>query len=204
MHNLRWLRKTAVCALALTAVSFAAMTRTHCSGDEIKPVEKEPEAAAVAIHDSQKAVDAPVPDIVPLEAVEPMPEPEPLYSESELEALALVIYQEAGSDACSDDTRLMVGTVVMNRVADKRFPNTIEGVLLEERQYGRLHWTGLVWPERASRPGEAHAVDRAYRLAADLLDGTASNVLPSDVVYQAEFRQGSETVAESDGFYFCR
>lgn len=127
---------------------------------------------------------------------------EPTYSEADLEMLALVIYQEAGSDACTDTVRQMVGEVVMNRVADDRFPNTIEGVLLQERQYGRLHWTGLVWPERAGYSTEAHAVQRAYRCAERVLSG--ERLLPKDAVWQAEFTQGTEVVAHQDGFYFCR
>lgn len=136
-----------------------------------------------------------------------MPEPtvkevEPDYMADELEMLALVIYQEAGSDACSDATRLMVGTVVMNRVADKRFPDTLYGVLTQRAQYGRLHWTGLVWPERANNPGETHAVARAYECAERILLG--ERVLPEDVIWQAEFTQGTEVVAYQDGMYFCR
>lgn len=146
------------------------------------------------------------PDTPPEVVVEPEPakKPEPTYTEEELDALALAIYQEAGGDMCSDETRLMVGAVVLNRVADDRFPDTLQEVLTQESQYGRLHWTGLVWPERASLPEEAHAVERAYNLAEALLGGTAAGVLPADVVWQAEFVQGTEVFAEIDGFYFCR
>lgn len=129
-------------------------------------------------------------------------EPEVAYTEEELEQMALVIYQEAGGDACSDETRLMVGNVVLNRVADDRYPDTIEEVLLQERQYGRLHWTGLVWPERAVKAEEAHAVERAYKCAEEVLNGV--RLLPDDVIFQAEFEQGTEIVAHQDGFYFCR
>ena len=132
------------------------------------------------------------------------PEPEPLYTERELEILALIIYQEAGSDLCSDTARQMVGEVVLNRVADPRFPGSIEAVALQQAQYGRLHWTGIQWPARATNPGELHAVDRAYKVAQDLLEGTVTKLLPSDTVWQAEFVQGVEVVAQTDGFYFCR
>ena len=134
-----------------------------------------------------------------------MDEPEPLpYTHEELKALALAIYQEAGGDSCSDECRQMVGEVVLNRVADSRYPDTIEEVLLQPKQYGRLSETGLVWPERASSPNEAHAVDRAYQCAAQLLSGSIIRLLPSDVIFQSEYVQGSEIVAELDGFYFCR
>lgn len=127
---------------------------------------------------------------------------EPPYTTDELETMALVIYLEAGGDACSDETRLMVGNVVMNRVADPRFPDTISEVLTRKGQYGLLHWTGLVWPAKASDPTEAHAVERAYACAERILLG--ERVLPSDVVWQACFKQGTEVVAYQDGMYFCR
>lgn len=128
--------------------------------------------------------------------------PKPTYTAEELEYLALVIYQEAGADTCSDTTRMMVGNVVLNRVEDKYFPDTIAEVLTQRAQYGRLHWTGLVWADRASQEAEAHAVQRAYDCARRLLEG--ERVLPVEVVYQAEFEQGNETVAYSDGMYFCK
>ena len=129
-------------------------------------------------------------------------ETDPPYTADELEMLALVIYQEAGGDACSDETRLMVGTVVMNRVADRRFPDTLYEVLTQREQYGDLHWTGLVWPKRASDFREAHAVQRAYECAERILRG--ERVLPSDVIWQAKFIQGTEVVAYQDGMYFCK
>lgn len=124
------------------------------------------------------------------------------YTDEELELLALVIYQEAGGDDCSDDTRLKVGTVVMNRVEDDRFPDTIRDVVLQRAQYGTLYWTGAEWPERASKAEEAHAVARAYDCAERVLQGC--RVLPADTVYQAEFEQGDGIAAHQDGFYFCR
>lgn len=135
---------------------------------------------------------------------EELPLAKPGEQKGDLELLALVIYQEAGGDMCSDETRQMVGEVVLNRVADKRYPNTIEGVITQQAQYGRLHWTGPVWPERAKNPGEQHAVKRAYRIAEELLIDKVDRLLPEDVVYQAEFKQGAEVVAEAPGFYFCR
>lgn len=122
----------------------------------------------------------------------------------DVELLALVIYQEAGGDMCSDETRQMVGEVVLNRVADKRYPCTIEGVITQPYQYGLLYKTGPVWPKRAENPGEQHAVERAYETAWALLIEDVDRLLPEDVIYQAEFEQGKETVAEADGFYFCR
>lgn len=139
----------------------------------------------------------------PAEAATIVTEPptEPTFTIEELDMLALVIYQEAGADYCSDDTRLMVGTVVMNRIADPRFPDTMHEVVTEKRAYGRLHWTGAVWPDRASYPEETHAVERAYTIAERILLG--ERTLPEDVIFQSEYIMG-EIVAHSDGIYFCR
>lgn len=135
-------------------------------------------------------------------SAEPQADPKPAYTAKELEMLALVIYQEAGGDACSDETRRMVGTVVMNRIADNRYPDTMHEVITQKGQYGRLYWTGTIWPQRASKPEETHAVERAYTIAEEILQGVRA--LPEDVIYQAEFKQGTEVVAHQDGLYFCR
>lgn len=124
-------------------------------------------------------------------------EPDP----AEVEMLACVIYQEAGGDACSDLCRMYVGDVVLNRVEDPRFPDTLEGVLTAPGQYGRFSKTGIVWPSRASNPGEAHAVQRAYDIATKLLSGEHSELYGQGYVWQAEFGQGSEGFW-CDGLYF--
>lgn len=170
-----------------------------------EPVETPAPAPAMRVVEVKAPETAPVEPAEVAELVlisEPEPEPAPAYTAEELELLALVIYQEAGGDACSDETRRMVGEVAMNRVADWRYPDTLYGVLTQRAQYGRLHWTGPVWPERAALPQEAHAVARAYTIAEQVLTG--DRLLPADTVYQAEFTQGAEVVAHLDGIYFCR
>lgn len=143
------------------------------------------------------------PETAPTADTEPPAEQEtePTYKQEDLELLALVIYQEAGADYCSDETRLMVGTVVMNRISDPRFPDAMYEVVTQKGAYGKLHWTGPVWPTRASKPEEAHAVARAYTIAERILQG--ERPLPEDVVFQSEYIMG-EIVAYSDGLYFCR
>lgn len=127
---------------------------------------------------------------------------EPWYTERELEITAIIIYQEAGADACSDDTRYKVGEVFWNRVNNPDFPNTAEEVATAEAQYGTLHWTGIQWPDRAKAPAEVRAVERAWAIARQVLEG--ERTMPEDTVWQAEFPQGSEIVAYQDSIYFCR
>ena len=125
------------------------------------------------------------------------------YTDWDKEILSIIIYQEAGSDACSDDTRLKVGSVFMNRVESDLFPNTFEEVAIAESQYGRLYWTGIQWSDRASLPEEERAVQRARDIAERILNGERG-FDTNDVIWQAEFVQGNEIVAFQDGIYFCR
>ena len=129
------------------------------------------------------------------------PIPDKTYTDEELEILALIVYQEAGGDIVSDDTRRLVAQVFLNRVNDSRFPDSFYEVATEERQYGRLYWTGIVWPDRASSQEEAHAVERAYKIAQEVLESNEP-VCPEGVIFQAEFVQG-DIYAEQDGMYFC-
>lgn len=129
----------------------------------------------------------------------PPEEPDP----AEVEALACAIYCEAGGDACSDECRMYVGDVILNRVDDPRFPNTLAEVLTAPGQYGTFAKTGIVWPKRASNPGEAHAVQRAYDTARKLLSGEHSELYGQGYVWQAEFVQGTEGFW-CDGIYFGR
>lgn len=157
----------------------------------------EPEKPA---HDKQTVSKTAVRVEIPAEEPEAVEEPEP-YTDEELELLACVIYCEAGSDSISNETRRMVGEVVLNRVASEQYPDTIKEVLTQKGQYGRFHWTGVVWPSRASKSVEAHAVERAYECAVACF--TEDRLLPTDTIYQAGFVQG-EIVASVPGFYFCR
>lgn len=123
----------------------------------------------------------------------PPEEPDP----DQVEMLACVIYQEAGGDACSDLCRMYVGDVVLNRMEDPRFPDTMEEVLTAPGQYGTFARTGVAWPARAKNAGEAAAVQRAYDTARKLLSGEHSEIYGQGYVWQAEFGQGS------DGFWCC-
>ena len=100
------------------------------------------------------------------------------HTQDELFWLALTIEMEAGSNWLTDEHQLLVGTVVMNRVAHYRFPNTIHGVVHQPGQYAFI-------ASGARRP----ISDRAWANAQRLLNG--ERFAPDNVVFQAEFRQGS-------------
>lgn len=122
------------------------------------------------------------------------------YTDDDLYCLAAVIWQEAGASWASDRLQLMVANVVMNHVESPYFPNTIRGVLTRPYAYGTMAWTGIKLPT-ANDPITQAAIDRCYANAKKILDGY--RLLPSNVIYQAGFVQGSGVYAYESGVYFC-
>lgn len=121
--------------------------------------------------------------------------------EDDIYCLACVIYQEAGADFCSDETRRMVADVVLNRVEDERYPDTIRGVLEEYAQYGYFWRDGVGFPVRAETEAEKTAVQRAYNIAYGIAAGEHSELYGKGYIYQAEFSQGWDCVWQ-DGICF--
>ena len=120
------------------------------------------------------------------------------YGDNELFMLAVIIGQETGG--INEEIMMAVGNVVMNRIADPRFPNTMYGVLTGQNQYGResgnFYFNSYV---------TSSAQERCYAVARRLLNG--ERVLPANVVWQAGFPQGNGTYAYYDtypyGTYLC-
>lgn len=104
------------------------------------------------------------------------------YTEEDLYLLTQVICGEAGSNSCSDEHQLAVGNVVLNRVADPRYGNSIKDVLNQPGQYAFNKNANF-----HEKLGDA-AYARAAAHAKMLLEGT--RVLPANCLYQANFAQG--------------
>lgn len=100
------------------------------------------------------------------------------YTEEELDMLSRVIFAEAGSDCISDEHQQLVGAVVLNRIADPRFPDTMKEVIWAKGQYACIQ-NGTYWLE----PSE-----RAIENARKVLSGEVTT--PNNLVFQAEFIQG--------------
>ncbi len=114
----------------------------------------------------------------------------------ELYLLARVIDAMAGSDWLSDDFRMCVGEVVLNRVASPEFPDTLFDVVYQRGQYtvvNTAHFAALI-PRR-------ECVEDALRL----LQGER-HMAPA-VVYQADYLQGELFTMFPDrrlgNTYFC-
>ena len=115
-------------------------------------------------------------------------EAETKYTEDDFELLARVIEAEAGGE--SDYHKLCVGTVVMNRVASDKYPNTLTEVIYQPGQYQCVTNSHI-----NKEPSES-----SYEAAKSILDGR--RMFRSSVVYQAEFIQG-KVVEKVGNTYFC-
>ena len=125
------------------------------------------------------------------------------YTYDELYCLAVAIYNEAGSNSCTDQQREYVGYVILNRVNDSRFPNTIRGVLEQPGQYEGLGTKGVSFAKRASNSTESKALERAWSTAQKVLENRNNIPIPSNVVFQAEFKQGKSVYKKIGNTYFC-
>lgn len=114
---------------------------------------------------------------------------ETLLDQSKVYMLAHLIGGEAGADWCTDELQLMVGSVVLNRMASDRFPNTMEEVIFQKGQYS-VTWNGAYEQE----PTERTVANAKYLL----LNGPT---IPSDVLFQANFPQ-KRTYKVVQGVYF--
>jgi len=178
---------TAIVSLFLGAsIAFTLVTGervlSETQVEDLKPIEP----ITVKVVDTAEKLEA-VTLSVETQEIETVPPVDP----EDLEILAHLLVGEAGSDWCSDKMIYYVGSVVLNRLAADDFPDTIEGVVFEKGQYA-CTWDGNYYRE----PSERH-----YRIAEDLLRN--GSLLPVDVVFQAQFEQGSKTYAKVQNMYFC-
>lgn len=119
------------------------------------------------------------------------------YTFNDLMLLSKIIQAEAGSEWLSDDWKMCVGEVVMNRVASPEFPDTIAEVLAQPGQYygsGSSYFNKLL------------PSFRCVMAAVRLMNG--ERLMEPSVVFQANFKQGSGTcTALYDNYlgwtYFC-
>lgn len=122
----------------------------------------------------------------------PMVEPVPEIEAIDPDDLYLMAHLLAGEcHTYSRECQLYTGSVVLNRVAHKSYPNSIEGVIYQPRQYACVKDGNF----------DREPTEMNWMVAEELLRN--GSVLPANVVFQAQFRQGDFTYAKVDGEYFC-
>ena len=119
-------------------------------------------------------------------------ETEKSYTDEDLWYLSRVIQAESGY--CSKEMMEGVGSVVLNRRDSDLFPDTIPEVIQQPGQYSTLSWLESQEP-----------TDEVMEVAIDLLENGSK--YPADVLYQANFPQGSavyKTLSTPySTMYFC-
>lgn len=114
------------------------------------------------------------------------------YSDDDVWYLSRVIQAESGY--CQREMMEGVGSVVINRKNSDLFPNTIREVIEQPGQYSTLSWLSSQVP-----------TDEVMEVTYDLLENGSK--FPENVLYQANFRQGSgvyKTLSTSySTMYFC-
>lgn len=149
---------------------------------------------------TEEALTKPMMAITDIDAAITEPEP-PRYTEDDLFCLAAAIYQEAGAYGSSNDTRMLIGNVVLNRVKSDLYPDTIREVLEQYGQWGTMWTDGVEFPADAKEDYAQAAVENVYDCARRLLEG--ERVCPDNVLFAAEFEQGGGVYTVSDGIFFC-
>lgn len=149
--------------------------------------------AAIIMDARKPAVKAQIVYGMTVEETESETESEATYSEDDLYLLSHLICGEV--EGCDRQMKTYVGSVVLNRVADSRFPGTLREVIYQPGQYS-CTWDGNFDKE----PGE-ESIDVAKYL---LENGSQ---LPPNVIFQAEFVQGDiyASLLAPNGVteYFC-
>ena len=113
------------------------------------------------------------------------------YTDNDLYLLSHVINGEAGANWCTDKMRLYSGSVVLNRIKDSRFPDTIEEVIYQPGQYK------CTWDGNFNKPVTEGSMNAAIYL---LENGSQ---LAENVVFQSDFPQGQGIYTKEMNLYFC-
>ncbi len=124
-------------------------------------------------------------------------ESRPRLDYDELRLLSKLITWEAGSSWLTDELRLGVGEVALNRVASPEFPDTLEKVIYQEGQYLGTDTYDFRCALQPSRP----CVEAALRLL------LGERILAPQVVFEGHAVQGKVHSVFRDlhygRIYFC-
>ncbi len=100
---------------------------------------------------------------------------------------------ECGATYNDDEMLYLTGAVVLNRVQSEYFPNSIEEVIYQPGQYQCTEFKNSGFYKEPT--------ERCWRIAEELL--ISGYDIPSNVLYQAEFKQGSGVYKKVQNMYFC-
>jgi len=114
-------------------------------------------------------------------------------TEDDIYLLACTIFYEEGEPVTPEDELrcYLCGSVIINRMKSPEFPDTVGGVISQEGQYDCI--------DRVRNEGYYGDID--WEIAEELL--TYGTTIPENVVFQAQFTQGSGIYEHIGNQYFC-
>ena len=124
------------------------------------------------------------------------------YSDEDIRILTTTVFHEAGHT--TEQLRQYVAQVVLNRVEDSRFPDTVKGVITQPGQYSTKYAT--VEAANAIQATDSKTGTYYYGICEDSVKAAMMGQveMPSNVLYQANFSQGKgvwKSVYFNSGWY---
>ena len=124
------------------------------------------------------------------------------YSDEDIRILTATVFHEAGHT--TEQLRQYVAQVVLNRVEDSRFPDTVKGVITQPGQYSTKYAT--VEAANAIQATDSKNGTYYYGICEDSVKAAMMGQveMPSNVLYQANFSQGKgvwKSVYFNSGWY---
>ena len=124
------------------------------------------------------------------------------YSDEDIRILTTTVFHEAGHT--TEQLRQYVAQVVLNRVEDSRFPDTVKGVITQPGQYSTKYAT--VEAANAIQATDSKNGTYSYGICEDSVKAAMMGQveMPSNVLYQANFSQGKgvwKSVYFNSGWY---
>lgn len=124
------------------------------------------------------------------------------YSDEDIRILTTTVFHEAGHT--TEQLRQYVAQVVLNRVEDSRFPDTVKGVITQPGQYSTKY--AKVEAANAIQATDSKNGTYYYGICEDSVKAAMMGQveMPSNVLYQANFSQGKgvwKSVYFNSGWY---
>ena len=124
------------------------------------------------------------------------------YSDEDIRILTTTVFHEAGHT--TEQLRQYVAQVVLNRVEDSRFPDTVKGVITQPGQYSTKYAT--VEAANAIQATDSKNGTYYYGICEDSVKAAMMGQVEmhSNVLYQANFSQGKgvwKSVYFNSGWY---
>ena len=164
------------------------------AGNTIEPVEELVTETTVSITEQETTTEPAIieePVIIESTTIQQKPEDNLIYSEDEIELIALVTVAEAEGE--SEYGKRLVISTILNRVDSNGFPDTIHGVIYAKNQFTSM------WNGRINRCKVTDDVRQLVR--EEMISRTNSDVL---FFTAGEYGQYGIPLFQVGNHYFCK